>query len=109
MCRIFGFILGAVTLALAMCARAHATESACAVVLHVSDGFVAVRQGPSAATAMIDKIKPGQLVGITAIPAIKGWVRLDVLFKIDTGKLTPLKDMNGWVNENLVRPIDCGG
>jgi hypothetical protein len=108
MYRISGLMLSALALVLLISARAQSSESACAVVLYVSDGFVAVRQGPSAATAMIEKIFPGQVVGVTASAATPGWVRLDVMFKPGLGKLLPLKEMDGWVNGNLVRPIDCG-
>jgi hypothetical protein len=111
MVRIVGTIIGTLTLLLTNCCIGSATESACAVVLYFSDGFVAVRQGPTASSAIIDKVFPGQIIGISSAPgwSAGAWVRVDILFKVGgDGKLVPVRDIHGWSNGRLLRVIDCG-
>lgn len=109
--RIIGTVIGTLTLLLTSYCIGSATESACAVVLYVSDGFVAVRQEPSPESAMINKLLPGQIIGISSAPGWSAgdWVRVDILFKVGgDGKLVPVRDMHGWSNGRLLRIIECG-
>jgi len=107
MIRFWVLVLTASVMIAGPTSNAQAVESACAFVLYTSDGFVAVREKPSAASRMIDKLKGGQIVAVTAIPSIHGWVRLDMMFKAATGRLVRLKDLDGWVSDDLVRAILC--
>jgi len=50
---------------------AHATSDGCAVVRATSDGFVAVRTAPNAASKMLGKLFPGQMIAVAADAAAR--------------------------------------
>lgn len=89
--------------------RLHAVESGCAIVLPTSDKFVAIRSGPSANSAMVEKLSAGQIVRFATSGSFpRGWFRVDSILKIENGKLTTVRDVDGWANERLLQMIECG-
>ena len=83
-------------------------ESDCVVVKRTSDGFVAMRARPRVNSPMIGKFLQGQLLGISASGAWRGWVRVDYIMKMESGKVVSTELQNdGYISQNLVEHVDC--
>ncbi len=108
-------LFGLFVLSLGLLAPQAAQARYACEVKRTADGFVALREGPGAASKMKARMKRGELVGLLHPPDFENLVRKgDWLFviyypgvkhvdlpKTDTHKA---KSINGWVHDRL---IDC--
>ena len=111
MSRIFGLALGGLLIALFSPNSAFATEF-CSVP-ETKDGFLALREQPSAKGKLIVRMKPGDEVMLNNIvPEKNGWTRV---YWWKGGRFTPSGDFKGlgkangegWVNSGLLGD-ECG-
>ncbi len=85
-----------------MTASAHATISC--EVLKTPDGFVALRSGPSAATKLLLKLKPGEMVQVGS--GKKGqWEK--VIYYLKMKKESDAKPLSGWIKTRFLSDV-CG-
>jgi hypothetical protein len=78
----------------------HAT--AFCEVRQTSDGFVALREAPSASGKRLWRLKPGEMVQIdTTRPKKKGWAA--VIYRSEDQKI----QHTGWVSDRLIEK-ECG-
>lgn len=109
-----GKFIGAICMLLAAAlglpvTEADAVESGCAVVLPTSDGFVAVRSGPSVSSPMLERLVAGQIIRFATSGGFpRKWWRVDALLKIESGRISTIREMDGWTSESLLQMIDCG-
>lgn len=96
-----GFLWPAVLFGLmASAVPGHAT--AFCAVLPTSDGFVALRDAPSASARRLWRLKPGDMVQIDRTrPAKKGWAA--VIYRSKDQKI----QHTGWVSDRLIEK-ECG-
>src|ERR1700722_8036839 len=91
-----------------MSGGAYANESGCAVVARTADGFVAMRAGPSANSAMIRRFSPGQVLLVVTSGGWPGWARVDQILKTDSGQ-SVRKEVDGYINQRLLQFVECEG
>ena len=93
---------------------AHATEDFCVVVSETPDGFLALREGPSAKSKMIAKLRPRQVLSADTAGCSGscngGWMRINSVYAFN-GKETFTSDQTGtykpaWVAARYTLPDD---
>jgi hypothetical protein len=107
MVRLIRALITMAVLGASMSSGAYANESACAVIARTADGFVAMRAGPSANSAMIGRFSPGQVLFVVTSAGWPGWARVDYILKTEGGQLVSTEVAQGYVNEHLVRVTLC--
>jgi hypothetical protein len=102
--------IAALSVLYAPAAYSLADGPACAMVRRTPDRFVNLRENFSISGKIISKLRPGDLLYVTAtelgINTLGDWVEVDGVWRLD-GNDTSKPWTRGWVARRFIREIKC--